>query len=266
MESPIQHAVERVPRRRRIGFAIPAILALVLVPALVLANHQFNDVATGASYHDEVESLVGAGITSGCASGRYCPANAVTRGQMAQFMTRGLGVAAAGYGELDAADTTEFYVATVSIHTGGLPGGTGYVTVDADLSVLDLSGSCPCGVIFSIEDTDTLDPGPLGTMGTSPIVSGGSAAAGSVSWVFEVPTGTDVEYGLWATIFNDEPVVLGEGTDGVTKGGTTLIGSITAEYSPFGSVAELPVGPLGTDFQEWTGVPSIEGGRRAQER
>ena len=231
---------------------------------MVAANHQFGDVATGASYHDEVEALVGAGITSGCGGGNYCPGSAVTRGQMAQFMVRGLGVAASGYGELAAPDTEEFYVATVAIHTGGLPGGTGYLTVDADLNVLDLTASCPCGVIFSIEETTTLDPGPVGTMGTSPIVSGGSAASGSVSWVFEVPTGTDVEFGLWASIFNDEPVAFGEGTNG-GKGSTILTGSITAEYSPFGSTGELP-GPIVLETLDWGTGPTIQGGRRVQGR
>ena len=254
----------RPARRRRIAVAGPVVLVLLLIPAMVAANHQFGDVNTGASYHDEVESLVGAGITSGCGGGNYCPGSAVSRGQMAQFMVRGLGVAASGYGELAAADAEAFYVATVAIRTGGLPGGTGYLTVDADLSVLDLSASCPCGVIFSIEETTTFDPGPVGTMGTSPIVSGGSAASGSVSWVFEVPTGTDVEFGLWASIFNDEPVALGEGTNG-GKGSTILTGSITAEYSPFGSTGELP-GPIVLETLGWGAGPSVQGDRRVQGR
>ena len=129
-------------------------IVVLIAPAIALASHQFGDVPTSASYHDEVESLVNAGITSGCGGGNYCPNQAVTRGQMAQFMTRGLGIATAGYGELAASQTDDFYVATVAIHTVGLPGKTGFVTVDADLSVLDLNGLCPCGIIFSIEEND----------------------------------------------------------------------------------------------------------------
>jgi hypothetical protein len=261
MEAPVQHA----PSRRPIRVTVLVVIALLIGPAVVLANHQFNDVATGASYHDEVEDLVGAGITAGCGGGNYCPGQAVNRGQMAQFMVRGLGLATAGYGEVLASETETFYVATVAIHTGGLPGGTGYVTVDADLNVLDLSGTCPCGVIFSIEETTTFEPGPVGTMGTSPVVSGGSAASGSVSWVFEVPTGADVEYGLWASIFADEPVLTGPGTTGVAE--PVLTGSLTAEYSPFGAAGELPVKvPFGADIQDWSGRDMIEGGRRVQGR
>jgi hypothetical protein len=180
---------------------------------------------------------------------------------MAQFMTRGLGIATAGYGELLASDTEAFYIATVPIHTGGLPGKTGFVTIDADLSVLDLSGFCPCGVIFSIEETTTFDPGPVGTMGTSAVIGGGSAASGSVNWVFEVPTGSDVEYGLWASIFNDGPLIA---PTGIAE--PVFTGSMTAQYSPFGTAGELPE-PLTTlDLQGWSDKVSIERGRSVQGR
>jgi S-layer homology domain len=252
--------------RRPLRVALTVALAVLIVPAITFANHQFSDVATGASYHDEVESLVGAGITSGCGTGTYCPGNAVTRGSMAQFLVRGLGVATAGYGELAASDSTEFYVATVEMHTGGLPGGTGYVTVDADLSVLDLSGFCPCGVIFSIEETTTKGAfGPLGTMGTSPVIAGGSAASGSVSWVFEVPTGTDVEFGLWAEIFNDGPMVSGGGPSTTGAAEPVFTGSITAEYSPFGTAGELPTEPLSLGLQDWSDRIDTSIQRRAQD-
>lgn len=255
------------PTRRPMRVALTVAMALLIAPALTFANHQFSDVPTAASYHDEVEALVGAGITSGCGTGTYCPTQAVTRGQMAQFMVRGLGVGAVGYGELLASETEEFYVATVQIHTGGLPGRTGYVTVDADLQVLDQSGFCPCGVIFSIEDIDPEGAfGPIGTMGTSPVVQGGSAASGSVSWVFEAPTGTDVEYGIWAAIFADAPALSGPDVTGI-GGEPVLTASITAEYSPFGSTLVFEPGPLALDVPDWAG-PSVDrpSGRRVQER
>ena len=261
MEPITSGAPDHPPRRRRLGVVLGVAIVVLIAPAIALANHQFGDVPTSASYHDEVDSLVGAGITSGCGGGNYCPNQAVTRGQMAQFMTRGLGIATAGYGELAASDTEEFYVATVAIQTGGLPGKTGFVTVDADLSVLDLSGLCPCGVIFSIEETTTFDPGPVGTMGTSPVISGGSAASGSVNWVFEVPTGSDVEYGLWATIFSDAPGITPTGV-----GEPVFTGSLTAEYSPFGTAGELPADAASLDLQGWGDKVSLERGRSVQGR
>jgi S-layer homology domain len=247
-------------------------IAILVVPAIALANHQFNDVPTAASFHDEVERLVDAGITSGCGGANYCPGNGVTRGQMAQFMTRGLGSAAGGYGELTASEAEEFYVATVALTTGGLSGGTGYVTVDADLQIFDQSGICPCGVIFSIEDTTTLEGGPIGTMVAPAPVAGATAQSGSVNWVFEVPTGTDVEYGLWASLIVDEPPLPtiepsgGAGTTGAPAE-PLLTGSVTAEYSPFGQAFQVP-GPLGgLESVDWGGGEvSVERGRRVQDR
>lgn len=80
----------RAPHVRRSTIVLIIAVAAIAFPLGVLANHQFEDVPTGASYHDDVEALVNAGITSGCATDpdRYCPGNAVTRGQMAQFLNR----------------------------------------------------------------------------------------------------------------------------------------------------------------------------------
>jgi hypothetical protein len=78
----------RAPRVRRSTIALILTVAALAFPLGVLANHQFNDVPTAASYHDDVEALVDAGITTGCGGGNYCPGQAVTRGQMAQFLNR----------------------------------------------------------------------------------------------------------------------------------------------------------------------------------
>lgn len=78
----------RVPRIRRSSLALAVLVAALAFPLGVLATHQFSDVATSASYHDDVEALVNAGITTGCATGLYCPSSPVTRGQMAQFLNR----------------------------------------------------------------------------------------------------------------------------------------------------------------------------------
>ena len=61
---------------------------LLFAPGAALANHQFSDVPTSASYHDFVDFLVDNGITGGCGPGLYCPGNAVTRAQMAIFLER----------------------------------------------------------------------------------------------------------------------------------------------------------------------------------
>jgi hypothetical protein len=54
------------------------------------ASHNFSDVPDGVFYHDFVQFLVDAGITSGCsvAPPLYCGEQSVTRGQMAVFLQR----------------------------------------------------------------------------------------------------------------------------------------------------------------------------------
>jgi len=59
----------------------------------VLANGwlaDFLDVSPAHPFHDFVESIVRAGITSGCGGGNYCPDSAVTRAQMAVFLLKTL--------------------------------------------------------------------------------------------------------------------------------------------------------------------------------
>lgn len=59
-------------------------------PAPVSAT--FLDVPVGSTFHKEVEAMVDAGITGGCGGGNFCPNASVTRGQLAAFMARGLGL------------------------------------------------------------------------------------------------------------------------------------------------------------------------------
>ncbi len=54
----------------------------------------FGDVPVGSQFFREVEALVASGVTSGCAVGQYCPANFVTRLQMAAFLARLAGLPA----------------------------------------------------------------------------------------------------------------------------------------------------------------------------
>lgn len=52
----------------------------------------FADVPVGDPIHRFVEALAAAGITGGCGGGNYCPNQAVTRGQMAVFISAALGL------------------------------------------------------------------------------------------------------------------------------------------------------------------------------
>jgi hypothetical protein len=48
----------------------------------------FGDVHPGDFAADWIEELAGLGITGGCGGGNYCPANPVTRAQMAVFLLK----------------------------------------------------------------------------------------------------------------------------------------------------------------------------------
>ena len=52
----------------------------------------FIDVPPGAPFHASIEALVASGITAGCGNDKFCPQNPVTRGQMAAFLSRALGL------------------------------------------------------------------------------------------------------------------------------------------------------------------------------
>jgi hypothetical protein len=59
-------------------------------PAPVTAT--FNDVPTSNPLFQYVEALAASGITVGCGGGNYCPNNPLTRGQMAVYLAKALGL------------------------------------------------------------------------------------------------------------------------------------------------------------------------------
>jgi hypothetical protein len=52
----------------------------------------FNDVPTSSPQFQFIEALYASGITAGCGSGNYCPNAPLTRGQMAVFLAKALGL------------------------------------------------------------------------------------------------------------------------------------------------------------------------------
>jgi hypothetical protein len=56
------------------------------------ATATFGDVPTSNPQFQFIEALAAAGITAGCGGGNYCPNTPVTRGQMAVFLAKALGL------------------------------------------------------------------------------------------------------------------------------------------------------------------------------
>ena len=52
----------------------------------------FGDVPTSSPQYQFIEALYASGITAGCGSGNYCPNAPLTRGQMAVFLAKALGL------------------------------------------------------------------------------------------------------------------------------------------------------------------------------
>lgn len=52
----------------------------------------FNDVPTDHPFFQYIEALAASGITGGCGNGNYCPNAPLTRGQMAVFLSKSLGL------------------------------------------------------------------------------------------------------------------------------------------------------------------------------
>ena len=56
------------------------------------ATPTFGDVPASHPFYQFIEALAKSGITGGCGSGNYCPDNPLTRGQMATFLAKALGL------------------------------------------------------------------------------------------------------------------------------------------------------------------------------
>jgi hypothetical protein len=56
------------------------------------ASASFTDVLTTDSFFQEIEAMKASGITTGCGGTSFCPNANVTRGQMAAFLARALGL------------------------------------------------------------------------------------------------------------------------------------------------------------------------------
>ena len=99
--------------RFRRPIVLVALAAALAFPLGVLASHGFTDVPDSNTFHADIDALADAGVTTGCAAGKYCPKEFLTREQMAAFLNR---LGALGPGKtpvvnatkLDGKDATDF--------------------------------------------------------------------------------------------------------------------------------------------------------------
>ena len=74
------------------NYLVGAIVSYQLEVSPPPGTATFNDVPTSHPFFQFIEALAASGITGGCGSGNYCPDAPLTRGQMAVFLAKALGL------------------------------------------------------------------------------------------------------------------------------------------------------------------------------
>ena len=213
-------------RRRRVAVALILIAGVIAVP-VAWASHVFTDVPDSSPHHDDVARIAGAGITAGCTPTLYCASDPVRRDQMASFLGRGFGrVATTPEGTFaPLTDTGWTTLNTLTITTGGVPGRTGFVKLDAAVSsrIADTAG-CPCGAQFRIlNQTDDSESDHYFTHNEGfGVGSNFGFDSTGLTWVVQVQTGTTYTFEIQGRRENSAAAVSGRGV-------------VTALYAPFGS-------------------------------
>lgn len=267
----LQVSVElRRPRwlrgRALVGLLGGLALLAGLAPATLLASHLFGDVPTSAFYHDAVSRIYNAGITGGCSASPplYCPESAVTRGQMAVFLDKalGLGGTPAPGGNVDKLDgfhanevgsrvarSTSLLTSSlsgtgvpVSQVTIAVPGGaaTQFVEVRGQVTVYGELNSCPCFMRADLRQ----DGGPVAGAAFFHHLDLGTGISYQntvgTQWVFQATPGTHT-YQLLLGITTAggqsaslaSPVMIAVTHPFGSTGGSTL--SVAGEAAPTGS-------------------------------
>lgn len=268
---PWQHALssgpESVPRRHRRRLIVVAVAGLMLaLPIAVSASHAFNDVPTSSTYHTTTARLVGAGITGGCGGGNYCPNAAVTRGQMAAFLNRGLGRAAGGqfgvfdddWADLNTAQGA--VVADATLLAGGGAGGTAHAFATGTFNAwTDENGICPCEMQAFLFNLDTGEASQFyfelisaEKAPADPEIPGATAFAESsmtVSFLFSVPSGVANDYVLVGRIV---PTLAPSPDPGFNTGWEATIQVVYVPFNSVGGNPSLPANTQGGGDRSWT--------------
>jgi hypothetical protein len=206
-------------------------LAVVAVAAPASAADRFDDVTANSVHAGPIGEMADAGITAGCAIGRFCPSDEVTRDQMASFLARSSTRSVFGTDatELSAANGFDGVAASVTARSAAAPGGTstvtlhGSVTVYADSAAGGNVNACPCEVeAFIYRDSDEAQ-GPSGWTQLPGTAAGSGRASTSVAvnWMTTIPSGTSESFRI-AVFLND-----------ATPSGVRAEGALTAVVGPF---------------------------------
>lgn len=205
------HPQERGWRQRRLA-SLALTLLIALVPLSLFAATPFNDL-TGGVHDANIAAIYAAGITKGCVPDvSYCPADNVTRQEMASFLARTAGLdghpavanaaTVGGYtpnglvrafgasnsdnatgGEMPIGQSTDVIVVPFTAPTSG------FVLVTGAQSLFATGVGCPCRVGLQLRrrNADNTEGGESPVMVQN--LETEDRQSGTVSWVFPVEAG-----------------------------------------------------------------------------
>jgi hypothetical protein len=227
--APPPATATRVGRRRARTLVRAAVLGLaLLVPTVALASDRFSDVPDSSTFHDLINIVASAGITKGCSTGHYCPADPVRRDAMSAFLVRAAGRMGQDHWTTFTPVADQPF-AQVTIKTEG----RAYLWANAVTAMNFVRGGAnlyPCEASISIQVDDVVDASSVqyGVDPTQPAVSSSITEQMGTMSVKAVNAGTHI-----VELFYDGLAV---GSCGVTMGR----GYLTAMVVPFDATGTNP--------------------------
>jgi len=198
-------------RRSDRPWLVLAVLATLVIAAPAAATDRFADVASDSVHHDAVSELSDAGVTAGCADGRYCPRDPVRREQMASLLARGLPRTTANDSVAALTPENDFSgaPASVTVQATGSEGGQGMVSLQGTVSVLAEGSvvSCPCEVEAFIyrDNDDAQGPSMWSQLPGEATGSGRAVASVPVAWATSIPSGSTETFRVGVLINDGSP-------------------------------------------------------------
>ncbi len=147
--------------------AVASVIAgVIAVPTSVWASHQYSDVPANSSYHDEIDAVTDAGVTKGCATGKFCPSDYIRRDHLSTWLTRTSGRATMNTTTLLSVIRDfngEQVAGRITITVPGIPNsGTQFVAVWGQVDIQEGNSDCPCTVFASLRPTGGNQPTEFG--------------------------------------------------------------------------------------------------------
>jgi hypothetical protein len=225
--------------RRRGRVVIVGMVAALAIAAVPAAWATFTDVPPSNPFYADVNAIQGAGITTGCGGGNFCPNDNITRQAEAAFVHRAAGRVALSTDVLDndIAPSEDFptdtVVASRSITIGGAAGNVQFAKIEATMWNDYNGGSTPPGayVWYLADEACTGTTSPFFTSQ----VSIGEELSPSISWVRTVSTATVETFVLCAYTGSDDhvgvnAVSLNVMTVPFGSGGANTLGAEPAQF------------------------------------